>query len=376
MNSDCIYRVSVSEKMPTNQFKTALRKLALIVLPIVIILMFFNCESNERFYRPNLPEKLCSIGIIDADDTSDYDFYPEPFDSRTSARFISFEKSYQAEYPEEVNDSLREFSFSISSSVKELFNYQSDTAIKNLRGFRIPADIEFRTSEKYYLRATEKSTPEISAEIIVPVSPSEPELISINREKITLTEPTACIGYTTAKSAVIDFSFENDNRTDLYYAILLEGDGSNSSSACPIQKSQLEFAVRYCNTPGFFAVLSGYTRYQWTCLDIPITTVIKVPVYAYFIEGSKIPVDKCIIKISTQFEDERSPFDDLRSLRVRLLSIPKVLFLFEKSLYSYSLNSGDPFSEPVYLNGNIKGGNGVFAICRSSELTIKFSFWY
>ncbi|MFA5817753.1 MAG: DUF4249 family protein [Bacteroidales bacterium] len=360
--------------MPTNQFKTALRKLAPIVLTIVIILMFFNCESNERFYRPNLLEKLCSIGIIDADDTSDYDFYPEPFDSRTSARFISFEKSYQAEYPEEVNDSLREFSFSISSSDKELFNYQSDTAIKNLRGFRIPAEIDFRAGERFYLQAQEQHTPEISAEIIVPLSPSEPELISINREKITLTEPTACIGYTTAKSAVIDFSFENDNSTDLYYAILLEGDGGNVSSAFPIVKSELEFDVRYCNTPGFFAILSGYTRYQWTCRDR--LTMIKVPVYAYFIESSKIPADKCIIKISTQFEDERSPFGILRSLRVRLLSIPKVLFLFEKSLYSYSLNSGDPFSEPVYLNGNIKGGNGVFAVCRSSELTIKFSPWY
>lgn len=31
------------------------------------------------------------------------------------------------------------------------------------------------------------------------------------------------------------------------------------------------------------------------------------------------------------------------------------------------------FSEPVYLNGNIKEGNGVFAICRSSVLSIKFS---
>lgn len=374
MNHNNIYQIFIFGKISPNQFKPALRKLVQINATIFIVFMLFSCDNNERYYRPNLPEKLCSIGIIDADDTSDYDILPELFDNRTSARFISFEKSYQAEYTEEVNDSLREFSFSISSSDKEIFNYKSDSVINNLRGFRIPADIEFRTSEKYYLRATEKSTPEISAEIIVPVSPSEPELISINREKITLTEPTACIGYTTAKSAVIDFSFENDNRTDLYYAILLEGDGGNLSSAFPIVKSELEFDVRYCNTPGFFSILNGYTMYQWTCRNIP--TMTKVPVYAYFIEGGKIPLDKCIIKISTQFANERSPFDILRSLRVRLLSIPKVLFLFEKSLYSYSLNSGDPFSEPVYLNGNIKGGNGVFAICRSSELTIKFSPWY
>jgi Domain of unknown function (DUF4249) len=106
------------------------------------------------------------------------------------------------------------------------------------------------------------------------------------------------------------------------------------------------------------------------------TTFIKVPVTVYIIEGSKIPDNKCAIKISTQFQNERSPFEYIEMLRVRLLSIPKELFLFEKSLYTYSRSSKDPFSEPVYLNGNIKGGNGVFAVCRSSELSVKFSTWY
>lgn len=374
MKLNQIRLIPKASKAFVKYFKKSFRSVLFIGLTILFIEIIIQCEGKDRYYRPNMPEKLCIIGIIDADDTSDYDFYPEPFDSRTSARFISFEKSYQAEYPGEVNDSLREFSFSISSFYKELFNYKSDTAIKNLMGFKIPAEIDFRTGERFYLQAQAQNTPEISSEITVPVSPSKPELISINREKITLSEPTACIGYTTAKSAVIDFSFENDNRTDSYYAILLEGDGGNLSSAFPIRKSQLEFDVRYCNTPGFFAILSGYTRYQWTCRNIP--TMTKVPVYAYFIEGSKIPFDKCIIKISTQFEDEHSPFNFISSLHVRLLSIPKVLFLFEKALYTYKQTSGDPFTEPIYLNGNIKGGNGVFAICRSSELTIKFSPWY
>jgi hypothetical protein len=300
--------------------------------------------------------------------------YPEPFDNRTSARFISFEKSFQSEYPAEVNDSLRRFSFSISSSSDELLNYKSDTAIKNLKGFKIPAEIDFRTNEKYYLFAQEQNTPTISAETTVPALPARPKLTSVNKEIITLPGPTPCIGYTSVKAAVIDFSFETDNSTDLYYAILLEGDGTNISSGFPIRKSQLEFDVRYCNTQGFFSELCGFTMLQWTCHNN--LTMIKVPVYAYFIEGSKIPVDKCMIKISTQFEDERSPFDFISSLRVRLLSIPKALFLFEKSLYSYDLNSEDPFAEPVYLNGNIKGGNGVFAICRSSELSIEFSLPY
>ena len=59
-----------------------------------------------------------------------------------------------------------------------------------------------------------------------------------------------------------------------------------------------------------------------------------------------------------------------RSFRVRLMSIPKELYLFEKSLYTYRKVSDDPFVEPVNLKGNIKGGNGVFAICRSRELIV------
>ena len=265
--------------------------------------------------------------------------------------------------------------FSISSSDEELFSFNSDAAIKNFKGFKIPADIDFRTDEKYYLHAQEQNTPEISAVIEVPEIPSKPNLISLENEITQLPRPTECIGYTEAKTSVIDFSFDSYGQQDHYYAILLEGIGSNLSSSFPIHRSQLEFAVRHSNTAGFFASMNGFTMYQFTCLNNR-STMIKVPVYAYFIEGSKIPDNKCIIKISTQFLDDRAPFEFISMLRVRLLSIPKELFLFEKSLYTYKQTSSDPFTEPVYLNGNIKGGNGVFAICRSSEFSIKFSPWY
>jgi len=354
--------------------KKTLVRFQVINLTIVIISFLIRCESNDRFYRPNLPEKLCSIGIIDADDTTDYNYPPDIFDNRNSARYISFEKSYQSEYPEELIDSLREFSFSISSSDKELFNYHSDSAIKNLLGFELPAGIEFRTGEKYYLRANEKSTPEISAEVTVPEPPSELTLISVNKEITTLPEPTECIEYTDVKTAVIDFSFKNVSRQKSFYAIILEGVGGNPSSTYSVHKSQLEFAIRECNTEVFFAEVPGYTMYQWRCID-DRPSMVKTPIYACFIDGSKIIENEFVIKISTQFEDERSPFDIIRSFRIRLLSIPGELYLFEKSLYTYGKVSEDPFSEPVYLNGNIQGGNGVFAICRSSELIIKFS-WY
>ena len=345
------------------------------ILLILIFNIISDCKKIDRFYRPNLPEKLSLIGIIDIDDTTNYASGYHPFEERTSARFLSFEKSYQAEYPEELNDSLRELSFSISSSDSELFKYKSDSTIKNLLGFDIPSAIGFHSSDKYFLNATEKSTPEISAESTVPVSPSDPELTSSSEETTTLPQPTKCWGITAAKTEVIDFTFENNIGQELYYALLLEGYGTNfASSIFSTGRSQLEFAIRDCNAPGFFAELIGFKRGQWTCINNH-SSMIKVPVYAYFIEGSKIPGGKCSIKISTQFSDDQSLFEFIKQIQVRLLSIPKDLFLFEKSLYTYNQNSKDPFSEPVNLNGNIKGGTGVFAICRSKVLTINFSHW-
>jgi hypothetical protein len=345
-------------------------------MSIWILFVLSSCESKERYYRPNLPEKLSSIGIIDIDDTTNYDSVFNPFAIRTSARFISFEKSNQSEYPVELNDSLRKFSFSISSSGNELLNYKSDSTIKNLIGFDIPSGIEFHPGEKYILSASEATTPEIYAECSVPEYPSVPVLISFVQERTTLANPTPCWGLTSAKSLVIDFTFENVRSSECFYAILLEGEGGNLSSTIFFNgKALLEFDVRDCNSPGFFAELSGFKMGQWTC-QVPFASMIKVPVYAYFIEGSKIPENKCVIKISTQFADERALLEFIKTLQIRLLSIPKDLFKFEKSLYSYRQNSKDPFSEPVNLNGNIQGGNGVFAICRSRVLQINLIHWY
>lgn len=348
-----------------------------IIFFVLASIAFTFCERIDRFYRPNMPEKLCSIGVIDADDTTDYHVLTEMFDFRTNPRFISFERSYQLEYPDEVNDSLRDFTFSITSRDQELIHFKSDTALKALLGFKIPADIDFLSGNTYYLHASEKELPEISAEIKVPPLPPVPEIVSVKRERITLPNPTTCIGFTSAMAAVIEFSFENDQNRDYYYAILLTGHGVNESNNWAVTRSQLEFDIRYCNTPGFLAVLHGFSMPQWTCVEDSIRhlTMAEAPVNAYFIDGGKIPDERCKVKLSTQIQDEESPFSILFSLNLKLLSIPKILFEFEKGLFVYQQTAEDPFTEPIYLNGNIVGGNGVFAICRSRELFIKFNPW-
>ena len=92
-------------------------------------------------------------------------------------------------------------------------------------------------------------------------------------------------------------------------------------------------------------------------------------------QGRDISESNCTISVSVQYNDGLSLFDVFISIGIKLISIPPELFSFEKSLYTYSKVAKDPFSEPVYINGNIKGGNGVFALCRSKELKINFQPW-
>jgi hypothetical protein len=344
----------------------AIKKLPYWIILSLSTSVLLSCENIDKFYRPNLPEKLCSIGIIDIDDTTTFS---DPFAKRSSPRYISFEKSFQAEFPEEITDSLRGFSFSIYTKDRELVNYKSDSTIKKLLGFDIPHEIEFNSSDKYFMDASEANTPTITAECVVPSYPPKPILRSLTYEKITIANPLPCHEKTDAKSIVTDFSFENES-PDSYYAILVEGNGGSWwSSYYGLGIIQIQFEVRDCNSPGFFSEMVGFRNIQYTCGDQRLVPI-ELPVYAYFIEGTKIPGNKCTAKISIQYDDGRSPFFFISRLRVRLLSIPKDLFLFEKGLYTYRMNVNDPFSEPVYLNGNIKDGNGVFAICRSRILPI------
>ena len=94
-------KVNLIRKFFKNIYKVV-KTLIIISLFVSSLLIISGCESPERFYRPDLPEKLCVVGIIDVDDTT--------------LRHISFEKSFQSEFIDELNDSLRNFTFSLSSS--------------------------------------------------------------------------------------------------------------------------------------------------------------------------------------------------------------------------------------------------------------------
>lgn len=323
-----------------------------------MVILFIDCEGTDKFYRPDLPEKLCSIGIIEVDD---------------SVRYISFEKSYQSEYPSNLNDSLREFQFSISSDDGEIIKSRIDTAIKNYYKYKVPNNITFRTGGKYYLRATEKSTAEISAEVVVPDPPSGLKLISIEKEIISLSKPLECSGYYEIKTVSIGISFKNNKNKRQFFALLFQGIGSAGGPSSSGGRGFLDFTIRESDAPGFFATFHGPTMSHFTFWNTGNYNVIKSPVSAYFIDGEDINYDTCYIKLLTRFQDEQSFFETFRSFQIKLLTIPEELYLFEKRLNVYEKVSKDPFSEPIYLQGNLKGGDGIFAICRSARININLT---
>lgn len=328
-----------------------------IISIIIITVSLIRCEAKEKYYRPNLPEKLCSIGIIDADDSSSY---------------ISFEKSIQPEHQEEESNRLKNLSFSISSNANDLFTYQSSLTTSNMLRFKLPEDLEFQSGETYYMKAKENNSPDISAAIDVPSRPPSINLISVQRELINITPPQECTGLTTIKNVTIMISF-NANLKKQYYALLISGFGySYSSSVLPPVRSYIDFTIRDCNAPGFFAEMHGLKVKHWICNRNRVYFSDKQAL-PYFIDGDKIPNGICRIGLSFKFQDTYSLIDILKSIQLKLLSVPEELFLFEKSLYTYIKIKDDPFSEPVYLEGNVRGGNGIFAICRSTKVIYELS---
>lgn len=343
-------------------------KIFTVCMTIGILFVLASCENKERFYRPNLPEQLCSVGIIDVDDTIKYGLsFLNVKDIRNSMRFITFEKSVQSEYPEVDDDTLDEFEFVISSENREIFSYRSSSKIKSPLKFEIPNNIKFNSGESYFLKANVKDLSLISSSTVVPNPPSDLTLISIKKEEVQISMSTPCPVRNTATSVHFDISFTNENDKRNYYAILLIGRGMLNM---PIPYSgPLDFSVKETNTPGFFAEIQGLNTLHWECTEEGLETNLY-QVLGFFIDGSEIPGNSCNIKLFVQYNDGYSPLESFNSARIKLLSISEEFYLFEKNLRNYTMVQKDPFSEPVYLKGNILNGNGVFAICRSSNLNI------
>lgn len=370
-------RSEFSEAARINRFQNIIKNITGIIPVLFITFLFMQCRKNERFRRPDLPEQLCTVGIIDIDDTINYKFSIRNVrDLRNSTRYVTFEKSFQSEYAKPGTDSLSEFEFGISSDYGKIFNYQNPAEIKSPLKFEFPDTLNFNSGETYFLNAKVGDMPEISASSTVPDPPTGFTLDSYKKEEVTLHLSSPCWDVVTASSVVFDVAFTNANCKRNYYMILFIADGM-FMELIPYS-GPVDFSVRQTNTPGFFSEILGLNTLKWECITDesgPYSTLIGTylsHVSGYYIDGSRIPGDSCKIRLSVQYNDKVSPLISLHNARIKLLSIPEEFYFFEKNLHNYAEVRTDPFSEPVYLMGNIKNGNGVFAICRSSNLDINF----
>ncbi len=330
----------------------------ILKITIVVLILLTGCEGKERYYRPDLPEKLSVLGIIDADDTT---------------RYILFEKSFQVEYSEDKTYSLRELSFTISNSSGVIYSFQSDHALGNKSMVRLPDSLIFISGEKYFFRAKESDCYEISSEITVPDPPSGLKLLAISKEIVT-NYVIECYEVADGHKVwldVISISFDNNKSKDSYYALLVESYGLNDIGSWVfdyVGKSYMEFAVSESDASSFNAIFPGLIRYTFDpCDDYKL---IKNPAHACYMESKKISENKSTLVLTIRSNDVKTIPAYPDTFRIRLLSIPEEMYLFEKSIYTYERNAGDPFAEPVYLRGNIKEGYGMFAICRSIEIHV------
>jgi len=345
--------------------------------------LFCSCEVKNEYVRPNLPEKLCCITIIDADDTTNYSFsWLNLFEKRNSLRYFSVEKSKQSEYSEELTDSLQDFSYILSSTEGELFNFISDKK-RNYFYMELPDSLAFSSGNKYTLYAKEKSLEEISAETIVPDPSPVLNLVSLSRNEYNRDidfNGSELVWGTKYYSGEITISFKKGDKGRKYYALTIDSKGSllpdlSFNQPNVIYFGPIDFSVRGSNTPYFISEIQGINMVHLNGVGFSSVEVVSDPFLidhagALFIDGGQISGDKCIISLSIPFGDTRTPISSLGDLRIKLLSITEEFYLFEKSLSTYIKVKNDPYAEPVYLNGNIKGGNGIFTICRSTIMEL------
>jgi hypothetical protein len=298
-----------------------------------------SCQGKIEFIRPDFPEKLCPVAILNSDGTN---------------RSIIFEKSFQREYPDEYLDSIRGLEFKITTNNNLIYNYQSESSHPRKFTFNLPDSLVFVPGEKYSFWSKEINTGEISSEVIVPKSPSEFSVKFEGKALTVLPSPYEC--HSPVNSAILDISFATEKNS--FYCVVIED----------YRDRFIEYKIIESNSPNFSAIVPNMNRSDYYPCILGQAFIPTTDYYMNLFDGNTIPDGTCNLKIKIDLH--LSLFNYKEPIKVRLNSIPMELYLFEKSLYTYMNSIHDPFSEPVYINGNIKGGNGIFAICSSSSISL------
>lgn len=319
----------------------------LTVFLLVLLILLNSCQGLIDFIPPDFEEKLCVNAVIN--------------NGRNPNKII-VEKTFQHEYPSEVQATLEDLSVSIRSESNIVFEYFNPKSENRIDTIYLPADLEFIPNQKYTLTISEKKSESITSEIVVPLPPSTPEISIEGSVQTFLSPPLEC--HNPVKSIVLNVKFTADE--DCFYYLDIEGYLKPGIQDFPL--NLMDYEIIESNTSYFKTVLYGFVSvgFRRCTFDYLYTT----PYHTYqpcFFESKTIPENICNFKIKL---DINGYYDFSRPIKITLNSIPKELYAYEKSYFTYLETLFDPFSEPVYLKGNIIRGYGIFSICSGSHTSL------
>lgn len=317
-----------------------------LILALLLHLVY-SCQGLIDFIPPDFEEKLCVSAVIN--------------NGRDQNKII-IEKTHQNEYPSEAQATLEDLSVIIRSESDVVFEYFNPKSENRTDTVHLPAGLEFIPNQKYTLIVSEKNTESITSEIVVPHPPTIPEISIEGSVQTFLSPPLEC--HNPVKSIVLNVKFRSDE--DCFYYLDIEG------YLIPLYRNfhvnLIDYDIIESNTPYFKTFIYGFKSIGFSSCNLSFIGIIPVHTYqSCFFDSKTIPENTCNIKIKI---DINGFYDYARPIKITLNSIPKDLYDYEKSYHTYLETLFDPFSEPVYLRGNIKRGYGIFAICSGSHTSL------
>jgi hypothetical protein len=309
-----------------------------------LLILLNSCQGLTDFIPPDFEEKLFVNAVIN--------------NGRDQNKII-IEKSFQYEYPSEVKATLEDLSVIIRSESEIVFEYFNPNSENRTDTVHLPTSLEFIPNQKYTLIISEKNTESITSEIAVPHPPTIPEISIEGIAQTLLPPPAEC--HNPVKAIVLNVNFRSDE--DCFYYLDIEGHLNPLFEDMLIKL--IDYDIIESNTPYFNTFIYGFGSVGFS--SCALTPFFIIPGHTYkpcFFDGKTIPGNACNIKIKI---DINKLYDYARPIKITLNSIPKDLYAYEKSYYTYYETGNDPFSEPVYIRGNIKRGYGIFAICGGSQ---------
>ncbi|MGE5457429.1 MAG: DUF4249 family protein [Methanococcaceae archaeon] len=319
----------------------------MLLLSYALINVLISCNKLTDYIPPDFEEKLCINAVIN---------------NGIDQNMIIIEKTFQSEYPLEINASLENLSVSIKTESNVVFEYYNPKSDNRIDTVYLPAGLEFLPGQKYKLIISEKNSETINSEVIVPSSPA---ISTVNVEGSTLTflqPPGSC--HNPVKSIILNMNFMSEK--DCFY--YLDIAGYLAPWLQNLGFNHQDYEIIESNTPYFKTLLYGFKTIGFpSCFLTPFAYIPTEIYQPYFFDSKTIPGKICTIKIKININKN---FDYTRPIRITLNSIPKELYNYEKSYKTFFETQRDPFSEPVYLRGNIKAGYGIFSICNGSQSSL------